>query len=199
MGNVTLNGSTSGSITLAPTAVAGSNTITLPAGTGTVAVNGVSSSIVSGTSQASTSGTAISFTGIPAYVKRITVMFNGVSSSGSSVQLIRIGSGSFTTTGYLSTGGNVGNAGTPSISQFTTGFGVSGGTGSAAVRTGNFVLNNISGNTWVMSGVSVRTDTTDIQWAGGVLALSGTIDRIQITTVNGTDTFTAGSINILYE
>jgi len=36
MGNVTLNGSTSGQITLAPTAVAGTNTLTLPAVTGVV-------------------------------------------------------------------------------------------------------------------------------------------------------------------
>ena len=38
MGNLTLNGATSGQITLAPTAVAGTNTITLPAATGTVAL-----------------------------------------------------------------------------------------------------------------------------------------------------------------
>jgi hypothetical protein len=34
---------------------------------------------------------------------------------------------------------------------------------------------------------------------GGVLALGGVLDRIRITTINGTDTFDAGSINILYE
>lgn len=36
MGNVTLAGATSGQITLAPTAVAGTNTLTLPAATGTI-------------------------------------------------------------------------------------------------------------------------------------------------------------------
>ena len=40
MASVTLNGATSGQITLAPAAVAGSNTITLPATTGTVALTG---------------------------------------------------------------------------------------------------------------------------------------------------------------
>ena len=45
MGNVTLNGATSGQITLSPTAVAGTNTLTLPAATGTVlASTAVSSS-----------------------------------------------------------------------------------------------------------------------------------------------------------
>ena len=36
MGNLTLNGATSGQITISPPAVAGSNTLTLPAVTGTV-------------------------------------------------------------------------------------------------------------------------------------------------------------------
>jgi hypothetical protein len=34
---------------------------------------------------------------------------------------------------------------------------------------------------------------------GGGKSLSATLDRVRITTVNGTDTFDAGSINILYE
>ena len=33
----------------------------------------------------------------------------------------------------------------------------------------------------------------------GELKLAGALDRVRITTVNGTDTFDAGSINILYE
>lgn len=39
MGNLTLNGSTSGQITISPPAVAGTNTLTLPATTGTVLTN----------------------------------------------------------------------------------------------------------------------------------------------------------------
>ena len=33
----------------------------------------------------------------------------------------------------------------------------------------------------------------------GAVSLSGTLDRIRLTTVNGTDTFDAGSVNIMYE
>jgi hypothetical protein len=33
----------------------------------------------------------------------------------------------------------------------------------------------------------------------GNLSLSGALDRVRITSFNGTDTFDAGSINILYE
>ena len=67
--------------------------------TGTGAVyNGLQSS----TAQATTSGTSITFTGIPSWVKRITVMFNGVSTSGTSPVQIQLGAGSVTTTGYSS-------------------------------------------------------------------------------------------------
>jgi hypothetical protein len=34
---------------------------------------------------------------------------------------------------------------------------------------------------------------------GFQVSLSGTLDRIRLTTVNGSDTFDAGSINIIYE
>jgi hypothetical protein len=35
--------------------------------------------------------------------------------------------------------------------------------------------------------------------AGNALALGGVLDRVRLTTVNGTDTFDAGTVNILYE
>lgn len=45
MGNLVLNGSTSGSITVSPTAIAGSNTLTLPALTGTILTSASSTAI----------------------------------------------------------------------------------------------------------------------------------------------------------
>lgn len=35
--------------------------------------------------------------------------------------------------------------------------------------------------------------------SGGTISLAGALDNVRLTTVNGTDTFDAGSINILYE
>ena len=116
MSSVVISGDVSGTITLAAPSVAGSNTITLPAATGTSAVlsSAVSAvgqipfstdgstltptaKIVSGTVQATTSGTSITFSSIPSWVKRITVMFQGVSTSGTSISQIQVGSGSVTT------------------------------------------------------------------------------------------------------
>lgn len=153
--------------------------------------------ITSGTSVASTSGTSIDFTGIPSWVKRITVMFNGVSTSGVSNGLIQIGSGSVTTSGYLSTSANIPNGSSPSVANYTTGFGINEANASRS-QSGIIIISLLSGNIYVCSG-SLIQPTTNAYTVGGVVTLSGTLDRIRITTVNGTDTFDAGSINILYE
>jgi hypothetical protein len=155
--------------------------------------------IVQGTSVASTSGTSITFTGLPAWVKRITVMLNGVSTNGSSIVQIQIGSGSFTTTGYLGTGFIAADASTPAVVNMSSGFLTSGFGAATYVRQGGITLANFSGNTWVAFGVVGQSESTRINMTGGSLALSGALDRVRLTTVNGTDTFDAGSVNILYE
>jgi hypothetical protein len=146
------------------------------------------------TAVASTSGTSIDFTSIPSWVKRITVMFDGVSTNGSSNGLIQIGSGSFVTSGYL---GGSNSSGTEAL--FTAGFGIRNMDAAAAVTHGSIQLLNVSGNNWVVSGFTSRSNSGASGGTAGSVALSGTLDRVRITTVNGTDTFDAGSINILYE
>ena len=192
----TFTGSTSGTILVQAASVAGTNTVTLPAGTGTAAVQGVSTNIVQGTAQASTSGTAITFTGIPSWVKRVTVMFKGVSGSGSSLIQVQIGAGSVQNTGYISSATST--TATPVVGSSTTGFVVIGQGSSASSVTGQFVLTNISGNIWIGSISGYAALNTPV-CGGGTVTLSGVLDRVNITTINGTDTFDAGSINILYE
>ena len=201
MSSVVLSGDTSGTVTLTVPAVAGTNTVTVPAGTGTMAVQGVSTNIVSGTAVASTSGTAIDFTSIPSWVKRITVMFSGVSLSGTSTYLLQLGAGSTTTTGYTAYYSIQENSGTAIVYSSTSGFPVF-ENNAANLRYGTAKFVNISGNTWVCDGLFVGTSSSAVSaymTTGGSIALSGTLDRIRITTANGTDTFDAGSINILYE
>ena len=197
MSSINIAGDTSGSVILTVPAAAGSSTITLPAGTGTVAVQGVSTNIVSGTAQASTSGTAILFSNIPSWVKRITVMFASVGSNGSSAYLVQIGSGSITTTGYVSQGNAYNTTSGTAGASSTAGFLIHKAS-SADSCSGSMVLNIVSGNTWISSSNGRRT-TNDVWNGGGVVTLSGILDRVNITTVNGTDTFNAGTINIMYE
>ena len=171
----------------------------------TIAYNGLTSPlggslITSGTAVASTSGTSIDFTSIPSWVKRVTVMFGGVSTSGTSAIQVQIGSGSFTTSGY---NGVVTYASSAVGSETrTTGLPVmnSAGQSADAAIYGLFVVALQTGNTWVSSCTVGKTGGTNLTcFGGGSLALGGVLDRVRITTVGGTDTFDAGSINILYE
>ena len=148
----------------------------------------------SGTAQASTSGTSITFSSIPAGVKRITVMLNGVSTSGTSYFLIQLGNGSVVTSGYT----GVSSAGTVVGTNSTAGFIVSSNQGAVNLYNGIVFLANVSGNIWSQSG-TVGAPSNINSVSSGVVTLTGTLDRVVLTTVNGTDTFDAGSINILYE
>jgi len=155
--------------------------------------------INSATAQASTSGTSIDFTGIPSGVKRITVMFNGVSTSGTSAVQVQIGSGSVTTTGYVSSSANVYGSNSAVVATATTGFIIQQGY-AASTRIGHMVITTLGSNVWVSSHtLGDNASAIANQFGGGNVTLSGTLDRVRITTVNGTDTFDAGSINILYE
>jgi hypothetical protein len=167
----------------------------------TVSSTGAYGQIKSGTAVASTSGTSIDFTGLPSWIKRITVMFQGVSTNGSSPPQIQIGSGSVTTSGYL--GSNTYNGGTVfGAANFTAGFGLGLSTsfwGATALVNGAVVLTLQTGNTWVATGSLGRTDSAGNYVTNGLVALGGALDRVRITMANGTDAFDAGSINILYE
>jgi hypothetical protein len=149
--------------------------------------------IVRATAVASTSGTSIDFTAIPAWVERITVMFSGASLSGTANILVQIGAGSVTTSGY--TAGSI--SGSTYISS-TAGFIVANNTTAADLLSGIVSLTNITGNTWVSSG-NINRPAAAVLPSAGTVALGGTLDRVRITTTNGTDTFDAGTVNIIYE
>jgi hypothetical protein len=151
------------------------------------------SAITLGTAVASTSGTSIDFTGIPSWVKRITVMFREVSQTGGDNFLIQLGTASGPiTSGYISScsGG--------SSPTSTAGFIVAEDT-AAEKDIGQLVISMFSTSSWLASGVFTRSGSTAIRNSAGQLTGAGTIDRVRITTGGGTNTFDFGSINILYE
>jgi hypothetical protein len=163
---------------------------------GTTWTSAANNKLTSGTAQNSTSGTNIDFTSIPSWVKRITVIFNEVSTNGTSVVQVQLGdSGGFENTGYLSTRVEISSSGT--ASSITTGHSVVGGS-AANVASGTIVFQLLGSNIWIGTS-SVKQSTTFISIGNSSKTLSGTLDRVRITTVNGTDAFDAGSINILYE
>jgi hypothetical protein len=153
--------------------------------------------IASGTAVASTSGTSIDFTSIPSWVKRITVMFNGVSLSGSSNFLIQVGAGSVTSSGYTSAY-SVARAASGLGGASTSGF-IAVNAAAADTMSGSITILTLGSNVWVSNHVLGDYTSQLTSQGGGNVTLGGTLDRVRITTVNGTDTFDAGSINILYE
>jgi hypothetical protein len=194
MSSVVISGDTSGAITVSAPLVAGTNTLTLQAATATNSVN------VLGTAVASTSGTSIDFTGLPSWVKKITVMLSGVSVSSTSSILVQLGTGAtptYTITGYAGGGVRFGTS-TLGAASFTTGFGLNNAS-AAALIGGSITITNVTGNTWSASGTAGSADTgTFVMVTGGSIALAAALTAVRITT-NGADTFDAGSVNILYE
>lgn len=225
MGSVTLNGSTSGQITLTPPAVAGTNTITLPAVTDTMVglaatqtltnktltsptltsptmsgavVSTMASSVITiyGTSQTA-SGSAVNFTGIPSWVKRITVQINGLSYAAAGQGILRIGSSAtLVTTGYTSNC-VVSNSTAVSTSAQTDGFGQLNTSAAATTINGVYILTSMGSNTWnFCSQVFRTTDNTGVTGTG-FIALAGALDVLSLVATSST--FDAGTINILYE
>lgn len=186
-----LNSTGGGSVTLDTPSTAGTYTVTVPATNQTLG-------ITSGTAVASTGGTSIDFTSIPSWVKRITVMFNGVSLSAAASILVQLGdAGGIENTGYVARSSTLNT--TPSISTLdsTAGFPV-------RLTNATFVMNGVmqiclvSGNVWVSSVTGSLTSAICVV-GGGTKTLSNVLTTVRITTDNGTDTFDAGSINIMYE
>ncbi len=177
--------------------VAGTSIIAQVSGTtggaGTYTLSQASSGTVSGTITV----VGVDFYNIPSWAKRVTVMLNGVSTNGTSFNQIQIGSGSITTSGYASQFWT----GSSTSGVITTGFGVFSLGGAGNSLSGSVVFTNITGNTWVSNGLLIYPNTSSNGWssAGVSPALGGTLDRVRITTVNGTDQFDAGTINIMWE
>jgi hypothetical protein len=142
-------------------------------------------------------GTLVDFTGIPSSAKQITVMFNKISTTGSSDIIIQIGSGSFSTSGYSSFGGFISSAGT-NIATSAIGLLFNIAPTAPRICTGNVTIFNVNSNNWIYSSLGSIETSHAMNCSGSAPALSGALDRIRITTVNGTDTFDAGTINISY-
>ena len=221
MSSVVISGDTSGSITLSAPAVAGTNTITLPALTGNVVLDTATQTltnktltsptintptmggtvITAGTTNGLSNQTSITYSSIPSWVKRITVIFNGVKTNGTSYRQVQLGSGSTTTSGYT-TSTAVWTTNASNLSP-TTGFYLGSASGGSDTFYGHMVLTLLSpsANTWTASYWT--TFASGQQWVGtgmtGAVSLSGTLDRVVLTTVNGTDQYNAGQVNIFYE
>lgn len=153
------------------------------------------------TEVASTSGSTIDFTSIPAWAKRITMNLVGVSTNGVSPLLVQLGdSGGVETSGYTSSVVEMVSAGSAG-STSTAGFLLHTVAEAAAAYTATIVVNmeNLASFRWVATSVMIKTSEGRISFCAGSKATSAALDRIRLTMVSGADTFDAGVVNITYE
>lgn len=204
-----LNGSTSGYTEIDAPAVAGSNTLVLPTGNGTadqvLAGNGSGAlswvnrgRLVLETAKSNNGSTNVEFTGIPSWAKRIRLTILTMSTNGTSVPQLQVGSGSYSTGGYA---GQAWAGASSASGVATTGVYLQTANDASWTLNGIATLQLISNNQWIVDGTLMFSSATSVgyQFAGYTPALSGPLDRIRIITVNSTDTFDSGAFNILYE
>lgn len=143
--------------------------------------------------------TSYAFTGIPSWVRKITVFLQQVVTSGSSIPLLRVGTNSTPlTTGYSSSGG--GSAATVSAqTAATTGFIIGNSNSTSLSHTGAIVLHSLDGLSWFVGENLVYFSTTYVGTTAGYITLSGLLDTVQLSTVNGTDTINSGNFSLLLE
>lgn len=156
----------------------------------------LAANVVASTVTATTSGTSVTLTGtIPSTAKRVNVILDQVSTSGTSPVLVQLGTSGpvWVTSGYSGTADNA--YGTPTA--YTAGMGVERTAAAAGSRSGILTLTKITGNTWVANYTG--TNGTDMCLGASRVALAAALTNLRLTTVGGTDTFDAGQANIFWE
>lgn len=198
------NGGTGATTLTANSLVAGNGTsavsLIAPGSAGNVLTsNGTTwssaNSITTGTSQTASSSASITFSSIPSWVKRITVMISDVVCSSGVNLNVQVGAGSTATTGYASGSGIFGS---PNVAQaFTSTSAFNMYSVSSSAQQIVMVINSFGSNVWLSQHNLCGGPTNQVSSGCGKVALGGTLDRVVISPASGT--FTSGSFNIIYE
>ena len=194
---ITLNGTTG---VTTPGAIVGSITGILKATSGVVsqAIAGTDYGQITLATAQTASGSAINFTGIPSWAKRITVMFNGLKTGVATLFEVTLGTSSgLETSGYRNSNISTNSSGT-FAGDSTSGQYFARNYDSVQLSNGMITISLLGSNTWIITALSGTFDNADsVTSSGGSKTLAGTLDRIQITPSSGS--FTGGTINISYE
>jgi len=152
-------------------------------------------------SQPTTSGVAVDYTPIPSWARRLTLILSGVSTSGSSPVVVRLGTAaSIVASGYAGSAASALDGLAPAVALMGTGFDLAGDTSAGYVRSGIVVLERVGAtNTWVARGNGGQSDSRRVWWMGGSVDIGADLTRVRLTTVGGVDTFDGGSVSLLIE
>lgn len=162
--------------------------------------------LTSGTAVTLTTQTNVDFTSIPSWAKRVTVMLNAISLSSVTPDFyLQLGYGAtptFENTNYIANSAQINSAGSTGFNgNITTAFLICRAMSLVAdTISGVVVLTNVSGNIWTMMGNNSRNASQAVTYAAGVKTISGgALSAVRVLHSGTTETFDAGSINILYE
>lgn len=204
-----LKGSTSGFTAIDAPAVAGDNTLVLPANNGSpsqyLQTNGsgvLSWATVTDTTGwtwddtgTSASGTETVITGIPSTARQIIFLFQDISYNGNQDIYLRVGTSSgLVSSGYEvfsgyndAVGGGAGAERTNAFQAYATGT-------STHNWNGKFVLTRLSANVW-HGTVEITEDggSNSWHWQRGIVDIGGTLERVAIIS-SGASTFDAGTV-----
>jgi hypothetical protein len=159
----------------------------------------ITGSAITAATAVTASNVAVDFNSIPSWVRRIVITYTNISTNGTSVIHARVGTSSgYVASGYTATLIGITGAGGVSYYSSSVGFPIPGGN-PASSASGAITLSKITGNVWVCSATQVETNFPSAGMTSGHIDAGGTLDRIRLTTANGTDTFDAGTINIMWE
>lgn len=151
-----------------------------------------------GTPQASTAGSTITFSSIPAGTKMIVINLIGISTNGTAAYKAQIGdAGGLETGSYNSVGFSVIGATTATVTA-TDGFIVADPANATRLWYGQLILSleNSTSFTWTAQSHVGDTSTNDGSFCGtGSKSLSAELTQLALVT---SDTWDAGEINIMY-
>ena len=150
------------------------------------------------TKQATTSGTGVTFSGIPSWAKNIAILLNGVSTD-TSKPLLRLGdAGGIESTGYLGSSFQLSSTAVSAGIASTTDFPVASIFSGTGVYQGTILLTMLDSATfmWDCFGMISNTGTNELHLVAGRKATSAALDRVAVLVDSGA--FDAGEVNILY-
>ena len=186
----------SGAIVLASSPTLSSPTLNSPTFGGTPGSSLITRMSAGGVS--ASGNTSVDFTSMPSWINAITVMFSDISTNGSSFMLVQLGTSSgFATSGYVSTCNDLDGGGGSSSNSSTAGL-IMRVQSPPGIINGLMNIAYMGSNRWA-ANVTCMSITSVVFMGGGTVTLGGTLDRVRITTVNGTDSFDSGTINVSYQ
>jgi hypothetical protein len=168
--------------------------------TGNVTGNVTGSTVTSGAA-VTASGSTVTFTSIPSWVSKITLLFEKLSTNGTSIVYVRVGSGgTLSSLGYDVWRSVVNSSGNSDAYDDTIGVAID-GTAAVAERTGSITFTKLgSSNKWIISGNTMRIQSGSAAIAAGHAGSVTLSDQLNIIGIDcAANSFDAGTVNVIYQ